>query len=569
MSKTIDDIKNSVDTSILMSRPLTDWRPLLADECQVYVFGENYLAKRFDQINYQFCSKQTAKEILIDNLYALLRFKYFHEMTDKIDERINDIVNSFAFNLKTTLKKVSFDYDTDAEHVKLLPSTCIAFRNGVYDFFNNTWLFKYDIIKLKNLNNNLYMYDRTYVITWYVNLDFEPLSINITNTSLQDFIMLMKQLTQTNKNYCFELMYNMSHDIDNKFSLNKFRHLCQIIGYTILQDFSQHFVFFIGAGQNGKNSLFDGCFTSKVVPRPASNSLDEVENDKFITGALENRAHNIFLESDGKTHTVSKMIKDLTGSMYQTIQNKGENKYSSYINCKFLFAANEQDKTKFSDSSKGFTRRVNMIDLFYTWDEQGRYLKKGDYYKTEFSDSFAEIKNDITNTIVFIYFGMYGILDATSNFTKNFKFTFNDWRMQYTDMDFDLKDKLEMITLKSIVKYITSNNIRYEEFKPLFFDTRKNRLYLSPTMKAIGCDSYDEMLKMLVDEELATLYFAENDVYINIKLLQKLVGDMSNASQFSQNVKKIYRLTSLQPIYNNQPYAKCSFMSGKLRIIQK
>ena len=72
--KSVDD---AVNTSMYSSYGLVDWQPLLARECQVYVFNENYLAKRFDQINFQFCSKDTAKEILIDNLYALLRYKYF------------------------------------------------------------------------------------------------------------------------------------------------------------------------------------------------------------------------------------------------------------------------------------------------------------------------------------------------------------------------------------------------------------------------------------------------------------------------------------------------------------
>ena len=45
------DVKNlidKVDETALKARPLTDWRPELAKECQVYVFEENYLAKRFD-----------------------------------------------------------------------------------------------------------------------------------------------------------------------------------------------------------------------------------------------------------------------------------------------------------------------------------------------------------------------------------------------------------------------------------------------------------------------------------------------------------------------------------------
>ena len=72
---TVQDLIENVDTQALLARPLSDWRPILARECQVYVFGENYLAKRFDQINYKFCEKNEAKDVLIDNLYALLRYK--------------------------------------------------------------------------------------------------------------------------------------------------------------------------------------------------------------------------------------------------------------------------------------------------------------------------------------------------------------------------------------------------------------------------------------------------------------------------------------------------------------
>ena len=566
MTKTIDDITKSIDTSILIKRPLTEWRPTLSEECQVYVCGENYLAKRFDQINYKFCNKIEAKEILIDNLYALLRFKYFPKITDEIDDRIDDIISSFSTNLKTTLKKVSLDNDSDSEVIKLLPSTCIAFRNGVYDFYKNCWLFKYDIIEMKENNNTIYMYDKTYAIMWYINLNFEPLDININDLSLTQFIDLMKELTSTNRNYCFELMYNMSHNIDNKFSINKFRHLCEIVGFTILQDFSQHFVIFVGSGQNGKNSLFDGCFTSRVIPRPSANDLDEIENDRFITGSMENKAHNIFLESSAKTYSESKMIKALTGSMYQTIQNKGENKYSGYINCKQIFAANDQDKIKFSDTTIGFRRRINLFEVYYKWDSKGSYLLKGDYYDTTFSDSLAEIKNDISNTIIFIYLGMYGILSATNNFTRNFKFTYNDWKLQYTDIDFDLKDKIENITPKSIVKYINSSKSRFEEFKPLLYDLNKNRLYNSWTLKSLGYSSFQDMLNMFLDDESCISYFVEYDCYINLRLLQKIIGDLSLPGQFTQNFKKLYSLTNLPMIYNNQPYAKCSFVNGKLKI---
>lgn len=568
MIKNIKELTQKIDTATLMKLSLSDWRPILANECQVYVFNEAYLGKRFDQINYKFVGKNEAKEILIDNLYALLRFKYFPKQTEEVDARIKDIVLSFSTNLKTTLKKVSFDFDSDAEHVNLLPNSCIAFRNGVYDFYQAKWLFKYDIIDLPQLSNKIYMYDNKYIITWYVNIDFEPLDLSIAETSLEDFIGFMKNFTTTNRNYCFELMYNMSHTYDDIFSLDMFKHLCQILGYTILQSFSQNFVLFVGSGQNGKNSLFDGCFTGKIVPRPAANDLDSIEQDRFITGSLENKAHNIFLESSAKTYTESKMLKAITGSMYQTIEQKGVDKYSGIINCKYIFAANDQEKIKFTDTTIGFKRRINVYEVWYKWDSAGRYLKKGDYYNTKFSDTLDEIKNDILNTIIFIYFGMYGLLDATSNFTKNFEFSYNDWRLSYSDVDLDLKDKLDRIDLANIVSYMKSSNSHYEECKILFYDTYKKRLYLSETMKNLGYITYDDMIKMLEDSDSFTNYFAENDIYINVRLLQKFAGDLSAPGLFTQSLKKLYGLNILPSYYSNQPYVKATFVGTKLRILR-
>ena len=143
--KAISDIALAVDSAAVMDRPLSEWRPILSEECQVYVFGENYIAKRFDQINYKFCEKFEAKDILIDNLYALLRYKYFPKSTEEIDEKINRIVANFTTNLKSTLKKITLEEDSTSEHVQMIPDYCVAFRNGVYNFRDNKWLLKYDI----------------------------------------------------------------------------------------------------------------------------------------------------------------------------------------------------------------------------------------------------------------------------------------------------------------------------------------------------------------------------------------------------------------------------------------
>jgi len=563
----IDNLIKTLDTTALLETSLTDWRPILAQECQVYVMGENYIAKRFDAINYKFCEKSEAKEVLIDNLYALLRYKYFPKSSEEIDERIQKIVQSFTINLKSTLKKVSFDDDTIAEKVSMLPDYCVPFRNGVYDFLHNKWLFKYEIIKMQKINNVIYLYDPKWIITWYMDFDFEPLPIDITHNSLTEVIEMFKNLSKSKKerNFCFKLMYNMSHDINDVYSEKRFRHLCEILGYTVLQSFCQAFVLLIGSGQNGKNSLFDGCFTSKVRPAPAANDLDAIENDRFITGSLINKAHNIFLETSAKTYTESKMLKALTGSPYQTIESKGVSKYSGFINCKYIFAGNDQEKIKFSDSTIGFRRRINVFETWYKWDAQKRFLKRGDYYDTTFSDDLRELKSDLSNTITYIYFAMFGLMSATKGFTQTFKFTENDWKLSYTDVDMDLKEKIERVNSVSIVKYIKRTNPN--DVKYLFYDINKTKLYESSTLKELGYSGFDDLLKFLEDDETFTSYFANNDVYMSIRSLQIICGDLTSPTAFTQAIKKLYSLNSLQMLAANKPYVKCTFVGKRLKIV--
>lgn len=570
MPLTIKDIETKVDSTALLMRPLSDWRIPLSDEVNVYVYDEKYIAKRFDQIHYQFVDKDTAKEILVDNLYALLRYKYFPRVTEEIDKRIDQIVSSFTANLKTTLKKVSFDKASDCIYLSMIPDYCIAFRNGVYNFKDDTWLFKYDIVELPKLSNKIYIYPKEYAVTWYFNYNFEPLPINISTTKLEDFIKIFKKITADpkTKNYCFELMYNIAHDSSDIFDLSRFEHLCEITGYTVLQSFSQFFVMMIGSGQNGKNSLFDGCFTHRIIPRPASNDLDEIETDKFITGALENKAQNIFLETSAKTYTESKMIKALTGSMYQTIQPKGINKYSGIINCKYVFAGNDQDKIKFSDTTTGFRRRINMFEIWYRWDNDKRFLKKGDYYDTTFSDNLHELKDDTMNTTAYIYFAMMGIKHGTANFTKSFKFTSNDWDEKYSDIDFDLKEKLDALTIEKILRYIRTNDRTMEEAKTMFFDcVEKTRLYNSKSMKMYGVESLEKMIRLFENTEDFISYFSDNDCYMSLRSLQNIIHDAGTAINFSNSLKKLYKVKEFQKLYNNKGYVKIGFSGKRMKIL--
>lgn len=563
------DLINKVDMSVLMVRPLTDWYPLLASECQVFTYGEVYVAKRFDEINYLFCSQDEAKEILEDNLYALLRFKYFTMPTEESDERVNKIVKGFMANIKSRLKKITINerrenVGDEITNKKFIPNYCVAFENGVYNFKDNKWFFKYDKIELKGLNNYIYLYDENYMITWYMNFNFQPIFGKLDEMSIEEMINMMKEITKTEKNYCFELMYNMSHNRLHNFDLDKFKHLCEILGYTILQSFSQNFILLIGSGQNGKNSLFDGCFTNRVLPRPASNDLDTIENDRFITGSLENKAHNIFLETDAKTMTKSKMLKALTGSMYQTIEQKGVNRYSSIINCKFVFAGNDRDAIKFSDNTMGFRRRVNLFEIFYQWDKKGRYLEQGDYYDTKFSDSLIELKENISNSIMYVYFAMYGIMSATKNFTENFRFTHNEWTIQYEDIDMELKERVNNVSINKLYDFIVDNTDR---LKTDFYDEDKNLIKNSTILNELGCFTIQDFLNFIEDESMRQSFFSDHDFYLNIRFLQLLIGNFVSPTTFTQQLKKTFKINNLEYLYANKPYVKCRFISNKLTVI--
>lgn len=590
-----DIVAESVEASANMKKSFVEWRRELAWQCGVFVFGEQYLAKRFYQINYKFCSQDQAKEIATDNLYTLLRHKYFKKLTDEIDDRIREIVKNFTTNLASTLKRVSFDKDDDCDIVERIPDYCAAFKNGVYDFKNDTWLFKYDIEEIPELSNRIYRYDEKYVIQWYLNFDFEPIGINIMETPLENFYEVMSEVEEPyrwtgnntpeyrEKNICFELMCNMSHDVNNEFSMEKFRHLCEVIGYVMNVSFVQAFVMLIGSGRNGKNSLFDGCFTSRVIPMPTQNSMLTIETDRFIGGTLENKFHNIYLETDEKSVSLSSSatLKQLTGSEYQTAEHKGSERISTLINCKYVFSANEQEKIKFGDISDGFNRRINMFEVFYQFIPNVEKLKKRSetYYYTPFKQDLSDVRCNLNNYIIFVYLAMYGIKSATNNFTRGFEFHRTDWNNSYSDIDLDLRDKVNAITLSKITKYMKSTKVIWTNCQKLFYDSGvKNengkpvQLFKSKTLEEFGhLNSYDSMYKMLSDPESASEYFAEYDVYMSLTELQNLTGDVATSSQsYNSNFKKLFPDANIMRLGSgSKSYVLVNFDGDKLRIRRK
>ena len=548
------------EQSHYVNLPLNEWRNILSKEVDVYVYNTSYIAKRFDSISYEFCELEEAQSICKDNLYALLRFKYFLMLDNDIDKLIEKIVTDFIKNLKTTLIKISFEWEglTTNLIIKDIPIYCVAFRNGVYDFKNNKWLFEIYDIPLQTIENHYYKYNSNYIILWYIDIYFEPYkNFNLNWSSEQ----VVNYFTKVNATLASKLIYNMSFNEYSKFSLSKFEHLTQILGYTIASVFIQNFIIFIGTGSNGKNSLFDGCLSSHLFPKPASISLDDIEEDKFVTGSLNNRFHNFYLEADGKTYHKSKVLKQLTGSTQQSIERKGETVRTGYLNVKHIFSANAKDKIKFGDDSIGFIRRINLYEVFYQWDSRNRYLKEGEYFEVNFSPDLRELKNDINNTITYIYLGMYGILRATQGFTKPFDFKYNDYSIKYENINGKVKSFITQMSIEDLVKIILQDELG------TFLYVDGTRIYTHKDFNSFFNLKKEDNWRNCVNNVQDLIEFLEDkDVYVNLNMLKELYAINPEQTQqaFNNEIKKFSK-KEFKKYYNNQNYCEIKVIDHRIK----
>lgn len=589
-----DAITTSLDTRTSLDRKISDWIPILSKECQVYVYGSLYLAKRFDQVHYTFTHLDEAKEILRDNLYAILKFKYFPQITDEVLKRINEIVGAVTVNLKTFLRRVVFEGEQNVSGAvvrKRISKSCVAFSNGIYDFAKDEFVLKYNRIYVESINNTIVLYD-DYIVNWYFNFDFDPFPFKFSETSFEEFIDIMKQMDEAvGQNLCFELFYNMTHDENHKPSMPRMTHLSQILGYLIYPKFVQMFVMLLGSGQNGKNSLFDGCFSDKVVPKPVSNSIEEIETDRFITGSLEGACHNIYLETTPKAYTTLETLKGLTGTMEQTIQYKGINKYPGIINCRYLFAGNNRSQIRFSDVSNGFQRRMNLFEIYYTWSQDHRFMRHGDYYPADFSWDLHELKEDITNTMCFIYLAMYGVQSATKNFTRDFMFTFNEWSDAYSDIDLDLKEYFsDIVSVKDYFAHLGDEVfLDLDHRKYAFYDDAcDKKLWDCQEMKRLGVFSFEGLVKyangtseiisinddgeeVTYEENNMVLYLNSNDIFISLNYLNAMLklhtGKHRSQRDFNEMFKKVFPNPKYSQNGKKDTCVKARLVQGRLRFV--
>lgn len=553
-------LNKKIDQSVYMNFTMNEWKNILIPEADVYVYSTSFIAKRFDSIAFEFCSEREALSILEDNLYALLRFKYFPLQNDDVDHLIGKIVHSCMENIKTLLIKISFEWERNVSNkiIKEIPSSCVAFRNGVYDFKKQEWLFKIYQTPLQTIQNTYFYYNKDYIILWYLDIEFEPLEIDVTKINSQSLFDIFYSTTKDLNNLGFNLIHNMSFNENNEFSLQKFEHLAEILGFTLSSQFIQNFVMFIGSGSNGKNSLLDGCFSSMLIPRPSSISLDTIENDRFVTGALENKYHNFYLETDQKTYMKSEVLKQITGSTLQTIENKGKDKRTGFLNIKHIFSGNHRDDVKFGDSTKGFIRRINLYEVFYEWDSYGDYLKLGNYFPVNLSQDLRELKMNPINTITYIYIGMWGMSKATNKFTTPFYFNHNGYGIKYENIDNNVKNFISKFNLEDLINVILRSDSNYA----IFID--KKRIYQHPDFYKTFKLKEEEWKSCINEPEVLVSFLEDKDVWINLNVLKNYSGLILTQTIFNKEVQK-YTKIQFQSFYNNQKYAKANLIGRRIK----
>ena len=591
----IKDIEEKIDRDNALKRKLSDWVPILASQVCVYRMSGQYLAKQFNSISYVLCSKDDAKEIAKENIDAILKLRYFPNPTDAEYDRMKDIKSYFMDEIATSVLDVTLndDEDNNAMVMNKLPDSTIAFSNGVYDFRNNRWLFKYERFSRQyNINNDIrtkemVWYDPKWYIGWNFKRNFTPKSLSVDESgeltvidddsdtnisplslSFEEYIDLLRQLDKKSKNLFFELFWNMSHDENHQFSMKKAKHLAEILGFMTLRSFNEHFVFFIGDGGNGKDSLFDGFFKGRIEPPVTTNSLEDIEEDRFVIASIAKAPMNIRSECEQGTITKSEVLKQVTGTDFQTVEEKGVNKYSGYINCKFIFSANNKEQLKFRDDSAGFKRRMNMYELFYQYDSDKNFLKKGDYYDTTYSSTMEFRDRNSDCLWSFYYMCMFGIKLGTNNYTRPFVFKdeagnkLNDYSSSYVEIDSAVEDKVKHISITDLLIYARTSEddsfIVTDEGKSLARDKDFKFWYKFE-------DKGDAIRKLLTDTEYS--YVNEHEVFISVNALLKIAKVNVSQAMFTSNLKKLYKNCIMKKCTDNKNFILCSMAYGEFKIV--
>lgn len=627
------DIKYKTLADDLLKKSDYEWRHILSKDINVYKTSSGkYIYREYDKISYSKCInfEGTLVPAIKKNVEMLLRYKYFNDiytspnilsdpdLLGNIDKRMLEIKKSFVDFLESTISRVklmdyndynekllSFDNEDSNrfEMLRKLPDYAIAFNDGVYDFKNDCWLFKYSKINItspiiNDFKGQIIEYeDKTFIIEWHIEMDFmdmigvyksilEALNIksvcDLKESGIKDMFEYFRSesvfdINTYNKkgkrvpNYgiTFALLNNMSHDEHLYLSYDKLVHLCQIMGYSLKNSFDSHFIYFIGSGGNGKDSLITGSFLKFLDEDSYTTiSISDINNDKFATSNLVDSHINVYMENSTTNAVIKELqtLKALTGGNSVTVEAKGQQKTKVNINARVISAANNKDDLVFQDSSDGLIRRINMCEIFYTWDSDGDYLNKGnkDFYNVVYSPNFKEIYNNPFNLLTYIMFGMAGLAINTRDFTlDDSKFLYNDWSSKYIDLDIELRDKLDNIKIddiysvilnpkfKTILNNFTCDITPYNRFLCSVQDRSRTK-YLNENSYLLSTFGTNTFLSNIIeayinpkdqdDSEYSRRFFNEFIyMYIPIEIIQAVVEDDSKPVAFTKLIKKYFK----------------------------
>lgn len=600
---TVDDQTALIDSQAAMNRSMTEWQNLLAPECGVYNTKYGFLVKEYDSVIYEYIGRddKEAANRAKHNLVALLRYKYFKNLDDAAQEQIDKIVTWFTKNIYNNICYMTIDgKDTVRNSMSLetLPPYCVAFANGVYDFKNNKFLLKYERIRIPAITNTMILYPK-YCIMWCFNYDFEPLPIDINTVPFASFCDGLRGLAPDKSNLAWQLFSNMTHDAAHVSTERRRLHLAEILGYITMTPFVQSFVVLIGSGQNGKNSLLDGACTHYLLPAAGQESIDSIEEDKFIGGTLRGLSHNICLETEPGVKKTSDQLKKLTGSNEYAIEEKGKTKTTIPMNCKFVFSANNRENIKFSDQTQGFLRRCNLYELYYKWDHDHNFMKYNpDYYACDLMPQ--DLMQNSNNNRIFVYLAMYGIKSATKNFTQGFNFTYNDWSSAYVDSNDELESFFETeFTPETLFRFWGDVSLQITNKMQDFAFYIQESTALSGWSKLANCDlvrqtygklTWSDLAPKLRQYETITDYdqdgnemqiremngvhlFEQTDLFISLEYLRAIVKllkpqILQEGRMFSDDFRKTMRVVTPR-IANNKAYARARLINGKVRFINE
>lgn len=445
---------------------------MLIPDLLCYRVDEKYLVRKHEDVQWKYCAdedvlwKQYVKinlDIAFDNKYLAVSLKERKsenealELKEKLVRYTQNHFTSFIpaaeiSNLpdpSAAREDAAEDDGSKPKKLYRLPPSCVAFANGVWDFARGKWLFRYNVLPMPEMNSRLLDYEpvdsqtakelglerecakgNPFCVMWYFkDGEFKELfDKSVFEMKPQAFYDMLRERNETHPSLCFELVSNMSHDVSDRFDIGKFEHICQIMGYAIDSQRVQKFVILIGSGGNGKNALFDNGFGRLIQPKPFSLSLGRIEEGKFL-GGLETHQHNFSFETkSGHAYSLDK-LKELTGGSADLDDKYVRNHSVDDLNVKFIFSCNDVDSLKLNDSSAGFDRRKNFLELFYQYDSEYKFMQRNpDYYKADLGIECANMVGNPEHVSMFCYMAMYGIYRATNGFkSSDWKFCEDDY----------------------------------------------------------------------------------------------------------------------------------------------